>query len=70
MKVQLTTTVQCPHCLGNKKIFNGEDYITCTYCNGAGRVSGKKANNYDPLENIEEFENNDLNMIEDDIENT
>lgn len=54
--------VQCPNCLGNKEVFDGEDYSHCNYCNGSGAVSISKFNNFDPLDNvpvIEEEEEND-----------
>ena len=29
----------CLSCLGAKDIFDGEDYIKCTYCNGTGHAT-------------------------------
>lgn len=51
---------ECPKCLGSKQVFNGEDYETCSFCKGKGKVSSEKAAKFDPFENmgfIDEFEN-------------
>lgn len=50
---------QCPQCIGSKQVFNGEDYETCTFCNGKGQVSADKAQKFDPLDDLnftDEFE--------------
>lgn len=29
---------ECPHCLGTKNVWNGEDFIVCPLCTGSGTV--------------------------------
>lgn len=29
---------ECPHCLGTKNVWNGEDFIVCPICHGAGEL--------------------------------
>jgi len=59
--------IQCPNCLGNKEVFDGEDYSSCNYCEGLGEVSELKFNNFDPLDNLK-FE--DEKEIEDEYQDT
>lgn len=43
--------VECPSCLGNKKIFDPEEdkMINCNFCKGKGNVDEDKADLYDPI---------------------
>lgn len=43
---------ECPKCMGLKKIFDGEDYHTCNFCKGEGKVSDEKYSLYDPMTEI------------------
>jgi len=53
---------ECPACMGEKKIFNGKDFVDCKYCEGTGKVNSKKLEDFDPISDIE--------MTYDDIEDT
>jgi hypothetical protein len=57
----------CPSCLGNKQVFDGEDFSPCGYCEASGMVSELKLSEFDPLDEIsliEEEEENDYQDTE------
>lgn len=65
--------VECPACLGNKKIFTGEDYEDCSFCNGIGNVTKNKASNFDPITDVKYDNILDMEIEEnfnDDFENS